>query len=99
MHLTDVTLKQDADPSLDNIESFRMMGTNGVEYTFRPGEKVWLEHTPTDSRAVGVIGSFFGVGRLRGVHIETEAFGQRSFYFGQPGDHESGYWIAHAITT
>ena len=91
MKLTDVTLKTGVQPSFEAIESFRLMDQDGTEYTFKPGDRVWYEHLTSGSRTPGTVTKFFGVGRLRGVQIKTDAFGERSFYFGQYEDDLNGY--------
>lgn len=69
--------------SLDDITAFTL---NGV--TFRPGDAVWITHRETGSRLYGRLGTFYGVGRIRGIRVDTPMVGEFHFPFLKAEDHE-----------
>ena len=90
-----ISLNPSTATSTEEIESFTMRDPDSARglVTFKRGDPVSMIHVPTQSIAHGVIGDFFGIGRIRGVDILGTAFGRQSFYFGQPGDEEDGWLL------
>lgn len=79
----------------EDLEFLIARDDDGLTETFYIGDTVTLTHEPSGSHAVGILANFFGVGRIRGIDIDTAAFGGVSFYFGQPGDPERGFVLSH----
>lgn len=68
---------------LSDVTAFTL---NGVR--FQPGDAVWLTHRETGSRVYGRLTTFYGVGRIRGIHVQTPMAGVIPFPFLKPADHE-----------
>lgn len=60
---------------------------------FTVGDEVTLTHLPSGSTVHGTLGTFFGVGRIRGIKVKGP-FVSTSFYFGKPEDAETWH-LAH----